>query len=775
MEWTAPAKQLDREVALRALTGGCYIVSRAFAAWHFVICHSSSVIPMTRVQRIELFLFIACFFAFAYFNQGGGWNQNARFAEVRAIVEQGRFAIDDFLIYKKSEDGGDLVRLPLKDAEYTHRGQRFRLCWVDMEWSLFPVGEKEHPMEPGVEKAAMIEITSSGDIAYVPATGHFHPNKPPGTSFLAVPGYFIIYHVERMLGINPDGWWALGVNAWLVSVCSVALLSALGCVLFFRIAREMAGALPRSAAARDAEQPLHGSGAELPALLATLTLAFGTTFFPFATLLFDHNLTAALLIAGFYFLWRTGQKTLNSQLSTLNPQSAASADRSDVVSWKVRVGSSPLLPLLAGFCAGFAVVTNYVAIGGVAALGLYALLGTPGLRRNFAWRNAFAFCLGGAGPALLLMAYGWICFGSPFRLNNDFQNPLFAEKGAALFGMIGMPNGYVGTLLLASPFRGLFFFSPVLLLGFYGLFVWLREKRFAAEARLCLGIFAWFFYINMSFNGYHAGFSAGPRYLVPGIPFLALPLVVVFQRLRSADFGLKRWILVLAPAVLLLLLSEIDLLGVQSKLLWWVILLSFIGAAALGPRRQNWLALACALAGISVFNHLLLTATDAQNPVGVGGHARVEGKREEWSYNLLGDYAWPLFTSGRAWPLLREQISVQMEAEQERIAAETDDPAERTRRAEELRAAFHEGILRGEPSPFLLGSVEGPVSVNPLGVYEGLFTYNFFPPGTPQCRWASFNLGEFVAPQSRWSLLPLLLISGGLAGLALRESRRQTL
>src|SRR5215211_4062270 len=117
---------------------------------------------MSRVQRIELLLFVACLFAFAYFNQGGGWNQNSRFAEVRAMVEEGRFAIDDFLIYKRAQDRDDLVRVPVQNAEYSFDGKRFRLCWVDMEWNLFQVGE--HPLREGVEKAAMIEITASGDI-----------------------------------------------------------------------------------------------------------------------------------------------------------------------------------------------------------------------------------------------------------------------------------------------------------------------------------------------------------------------------------------------------------------------------------------------------------------------------------------------------------------------------------------------------------------------------------------------------------------------------------
>jgi hypothetical protein len=619
---------------------------------------------MSRHQRLELLLFIACFFTFAYFNQGGGWNQNARFAEVRAMVEEGRFAIDDFLVYKRDAETDELHRAPMSRAEFEDQGKRFRQCWVDMEWNLFPVGDR--PLEKGVEKVPMIEACASGDIGYVESTGQFHPNKPPGTSFLALPGYFVIYHVEKLLGINPDHWWTLEVNAWLTTVCSVGLISALGCVLFFRLARELA------------------DGAALPALLATLTFAFGTTYLPFGTILFDHNLTAALLVAAFYFI-RRGQ-----------------------------LDSKPRLLVLAGICAGLAAITNYLAAVAVVFLGIYALLANPsGTNR---WRSAWLYTLGVIPPFLLICWYGWVCFGSPFTLNTDFQNPLFKDTNAFL-GMFNAPSGYVTSLLLVSPFRGMFFFAPVLVAGLLGIVVWLVEKKHVAEARLCIVMFAFFFAMNAMFNGYHGGFSAGPRYLIPGIPFLALPMVVLFARFRAAT---------------------------------------------------------CAVAAVSIFINLLLTATDAQNPVGVGGHARVEGLHTDWIYNPVGEYAWPLFASGRAWPLLKEQIDVQMVKEQDRINEETDVPGERKARADKERKELYASIDRGEVSPFLLGSLEGPVSVNPIGVYEGLFTYGFFPPGSPQCRWASFNIGEFFWPQSRWSILPLLLVVGGLCTWMIRLAARSS-
>src|SRR4051812_26579518 len=200
---------------------------------------------MSRLPRLDLLVFLCCFFAFAYFNQGGGWNQNARFAEVRAIVEEGRFAVDDYLVYRKSADGQTLERLPLDHAEYTLDGKRHRLCWVDMDWSFYPIGD--HPIAPETVKEPMVVLCCSGDLSYVAADGHFHPNKPPGTQLLAVPGYFLIYHIERWLGINPDHWWYLSFNAWLTSVLSVGLISALGCALFFRLAREFTGGTTLSA------------------------------------------------------------------------------------------------------------------------------------------------------------------------------------------------------------------------------------------------------------------------------------------------------------------------------------------------------------------------------------------------------------------------------------------------------------------------------------------------------------------------------------------------
>ncbi|HEX8295373.1 MAG TPA: hypothetical protein VF593_03680 [Chthoniobacteraceae bacterium] len=614
---------------------------------------------MPRLTRSEVLLFLATFLAFAWFNQGGGWNQNSRFAEVRAMVEEGRFAIDNFLIYRARSESDILQRLPLDHAEYTLGGKRHQLAWVDSAYNLFPVNDQ--PSEPELPKGAMIELCSSGDISYVPATGHFHPNKPPGTSLLGVPGYWLLLQVERALGFHPDHWFVVNVNAWLTSVLSVGIISAFGCVLFFRLAQEFAG------------------GNQLAALLATLSFAFGTMFLPYGTIFFDHNVTATFLVAALYFIRRSEGRAY----------------------------------CLAGFCAGFAAITNYVAAVAVIILGVYLLLarrtsGTPRLQ----WRGSLLYSLGVLAPFLFICWYGWVCFGSPFRINNDFQNPLFKDPEGAL-GMFALPSGYVAALISVSPFRGLFFLSPVLIMGFYGWFVWLRDKTFVAEARLCLAMFAFFFLVNASFNGYHGGFAVGPRYLIPALPFIALPLVTAFA---------------------------------------------------------NWRRLTGGLALISIVHQALLTITDAQSPVAVGSHARIES-RPDPIYHLVAEYAWPLFAHGRAWPLLDLLAAARLENEADQLAAEDGTEEDARIRLENSERELRAAIDRGDPQPLMLGSIRGPVSVNPIGIYEGTF-YQVFPAGTEQTRWASFNAGELLFPESRWSLFPLLLISGGLGTFLIRRATR---
>jgi hypothetical protein len=66
-------------------------------------------------------------------------------------------------------------------------------------------------------------------------------------------------------------------------------------------------------------------------------------------------------------------------------------------------------------------------------------------------------------------------------------------------------------------------------------------------------------------------------------------------------------------------------------------------------------------------------------------------------------------------------------------------------------------VEAGEVDPVPLAAMPGPVSVSVVSPTEGTF-FQMNPPHSDPANWAAFNVGEFVFPQSRWSISPLLTL-----------------
>jgi hypothetical protein len=165
--------------------------------------------------------------------------------------------------------------------------------------------------------------------------------------------------------------------------------------------------------------------------------------------------------------------------------------------------------------------------------------------------------------------------------------------------------------------------------------------------------------------------------------------------------------------------------------------------------------------------------------VGIGGHAKVEG-RPLWTYSPITEYVVPLFAAGRATPLLDAQREEALRFLDGVLASDGASPEARAEGVAALRREIDAAIAAGEPAPLLpargpdgrpglarseLSTVVGPVSANPVGVYEG-WMYRVFPPGSREARMNSFNAGELLFPGSRWSLAPLLAVEALLLGVA---------
>jgi len=111
------------------------------------------------------------------------------------------------------------------------------------------------------------------------------------------------------------------------------------------------------------------------------------------------------------------------------------------------------------------------------------------------------FCLGRIGPALLLLWYGYVCYGSPFRPSTECKILCFIILG--LFGDVqasallgGSSGGIFYVALLLARFRhsvgAVLVFGRCCCSGWRGLFIWLRRRSVGGRGARLPGIFLFF-------------------------------------------------------------------------------------------------------------------------------------------------------------------------------------------------------------------------------------------------------------------------------------------
>jgi hypothetical protein len=170
---------------------------------------------------------------------------------------------------------------------------------------------------------------------------------------------------------------------------------------------------------------------------------------------------------------------------------------------------------LAGLCGGLLVGVNTAYAMTFLVLSVWVLVAAwP--RRD--WRSMTAFLGAAAGPLLLIAMYNTARFAGPLETGYHFEtgegftvNPLFGAYG-----------------MLVSPYRGLLWYSPTVLLSLAG---WPALRRRASglawgTAALCILQVALF----AAWWSWHGGVSWGPRFLIPVVPVLAVWLAPVIER-----------------------------------------------------------------------------------------------------------------------------------------------------------------------------------------------------------------------------------------------------
>lgn len=306
--------------------------------------------------------------------------------------------------------------------------------------------------------------------------GHFYGSKPPGMLVIAAPAFGFAALLLRVAGIpldSPAGWL---ISDWIATAGSVGILGAAGGTALFLL---LAGLLPRR---RDA-------------FLGAVFGIFGTILFPYGTTLFAHAASAGLLTIALAF-------TIGDPLKKKCP------------AWQLAA---------AGFAAGFAASSEYAAMIPAAAIGLYAVV-------RYGWRPAVLYSLGMVPPLLVIPLYGWLVFGTPFTLGyaHEFNFPLVVREG--VLGLTFPPRAERLFLLLFRPGKGLFFWSPYLLLSVPG-YVWLARKN-RQLFWLLLGVPVTFVFLMAMHRASDGGGAMGPRHLSSIIPFIAIAAAAGFSRAR---------------------------------------------------------------------------------------------------------------------------------------------------------------------------------------------------------------------------------------------------
>ncbi len=233
------------------------------------------------------------------------------------------------------------------------------------------------------------------------------------------------------------------------------------------------------------------------ALATAVIYAVGTTAWPYSRTFLSEPLSAATLLGA---LWCIAELH------------AALARERSALRWA----------LGAGLCAGIAMhthVLNLVAVPWLAAAAIVPLRG-----RLRAHARVLA---AGVVPALfalvLLLAGQWWRFGDAFESGRYDHYSHWIAPG-------------VGALaLLVGPGRSILLFSPPLMPAMLGVRAWIARMPVVAWCVIGLALSRWLV-VGMR-SDWWGGWSIGPRYLVPVVPLLLVPLALVLERARSWSPG----------------------------------------------------------------------------------------------------------------------------------------------------------------------------------------------------------------------------------------------
>jgi hypothetical protein len=368
---------------------------------------------------------------------------------------------------------------------------------------------------------------NTGDYALYKGT--HYSDKAPGTAFLGVPFYAAFKLVARSplvsrmmvrLGNNQAMADTLREDGTGLLQEKVYFAMALSFVTFFVVSVPSAllGVILYRFLGRLTSRAAHH-------VLVVLAYGLATIAFAQAQIFGGRQVVATLTFSSFYLLFRIKRGELSTRCL-----------------W------------LVGLFMGWSAITDYPTALILAGLFVYAFFA---VRRK---GHLLALIGGGILPGLLAMYYNYTCFDTLLPVGY-FYSELYTDLHYTGFLSLTYPKPDAIWGLTFSQFRGLFYLSPFLLLAVPGFWAMARQRDRRAEWALCLWAVLSFFFFNSSSAMWWAGFSVGPSYLTPMLPYLVVPIV---YSLRDYVQRWWHWVLVGLLAIWSFLFVWIETIGGQS-------------------------------------------------------------------------------------------------------------------------------------------------------------------------------------------------------------------
>ncbi|MEE2708830.1 MAG: hypothetical protein VYA69_04460 [Gemmatimonadota bacterium] len=396
----------------------------------------------------------------------------------------------------------------------------FLSCWIIYIFHIGPI--------PGVNENRYLDLVRSmveeGELTLdryhfntvdkLYRGGHYYAGAAPGLSIVSIPAYLILnigkqaipmrifnqydtsYYIREQLGgaNAPDSFvteYPFGeflLAHVLITACVNSLLAAGIVVLIDLVLRWFSISFWQR-------------------LIVHAVYAFGTITFFYATRLYAHVSSTFWVFLTFVILF-----AMRRQQITIRGCAAA------------------------GFALGMGALTEYTVAPVIAVLGVYSLV-------TLKKKELIVFILACMIPLGCLMLYQYVCFGGPLTTAYSTNFPMNQDGDLGPrttintgFNGFGIPSLASLWGLTLSPYRGLFIYSPVLIVAVYILFRRIRDKNdtYRLEWRIIWAVFLLQFLFNSTMlTFWSGGYVWGPRYLMPLLPFLMIPLGLAFRSIPS--------------------------------------------------------------------------------------------------------------------------------------------------------------------------------------------------------------------------------------------------